>query len=74
MVIDGSKSDLLSVTSGVPQGSVLGPVLFLVYINDLAISISHCTVKLFADDCKIYIGISRDSNSNALMQEDINSL
>ena len=41
------------VTSGVPQGSVLGPVLFLVYVNDMPNEI-HNIIKLFADDTKLY--------------------
>ena len=49
-----SFSTLKPVTSGVPQGSVLGPILFLLFINDLAKQNLDCTIKLFADDLKIY--------------------
>ena len=51
--IEGSSSDLLPVRSGVPQGSVLGPLLFLVYINDLPSVINSCSTYLFADDSKL---------------------
>lgn len=56
--LDNVDSDCLSVLSGVPQGSVLGPTLFLIYVND----ISSCaepgvTLRLFADDCVIYTAI-----------------
>ena len=54
VIIDGKQSSpCSSVTSGVPQGSVLGPVLFLIYINDIVTNI-HSQLRLFADDCLVY--------------------
>lgn len=53
--IDGHCSNKLPVTSGVPQGSVLGPLLFLIYINDITDIISHpVQIRLFADDCVLF--------------------
>ena len=53
VVINGSYSEYLSIESGVPQGSVLGPLLFLVYINDLENSIKS-NIKFFADDTMLF--------------------
>ena len=50
-----SRSQLLNVTCGVPQGSVLGPLLFLLYINDINNSCTECTVRLFADDTNLFV-------------------
>ena len=58
-VINGVNSDLRTVSCGVPQGSVLGPLFFLLYINDLYRSIGHNAVRLYADDTAIIIS---DSN------------
>jgi len=53
VVIDGVSSDKVKVESGVPQGTVLGPLLFLLHINDLPEAVTS-QVRLFADDCLIY--------------------
>ena len=53
VVLNGVNSEWSEVTSGVPQGSVLGPLLFVLYINDIA-EIIKCQLGIFADDTKIY--------------------
>ena len=61
------------VTSGVPQGSILGPILFLLYVNDLPDVVQHSNIACFADDTKLYKCI--DSNPDAsLLQRDLTNL
>ncbi|PIK33341.1 putative RNA-directed DNA polymerase from mobile element jockey-like [Apostichopus japonicus] len=62
VVINGCASSWQNVTSGVPQGSVLGPLLFVAYINDIDGDIL-CTAKKFADDTKLYSEVSSKSDS-----------
>ena len=72
VVVDGETSAEADVLSGVPQGTVLGPLLFLVHINDLP----DCTtskVRLFADDCLLYRKISSSKDQEEL-QNDLKKL
>jgi hypothetical protein len=52
--IDNEKSSFLTMTCGVPQGSTLGPLLFLIYINDMVNSSSILSFRMFADDANIF--------------------
>ena len=67
VVHDGEQSDMVPVTSGVPQGSVLGPCLFLLYINDLAEGLD-ATVRLFADDIIAYLVIEGTADAELLQR------
>jgi hypothetical protein len=70
VVLDGESSDIAPVTSVVPQGTVLGPVLFLVYINDLPEYLKSS--QLFADDSIIYKTIKSQKDCDNL-QEDLDA-
>ena len=72
VVLEG-KSSSVPVLSGVPQGSVLYPVLFLIYINYLPEYVSNSTVRLFADDTLLYLTIHKSSDCDKL-QEHLNNL
>jgi len=72
VAIKGTLSGELPVTSGVPQGSVLGPTLFLVYINDLPTCV-NCNVSLYADDTLLYSVVNTIEDSNHF-QTNINAL
>ena len=71
VVVDGESSDWANVLSGVPQGSVLGPCLFLFYINDMPDGIK-AKIRLFADDTIMYMTVS--SKSPGTLQDDLNKL
>ena len=71
--VAGAMSRAVQVESGVPQGSVLGPVLFLLYINH-AVAELTCRYKIFADDVKIYVGLVKQGGETnfEFLQDNIN--
>ena len=71
-MVNGVKSDWAPGLSGVPQGTVLGPLLFSLYINDIKEDIES-ELRLFADDCVCYREI-KDTEDTVKLQEDINHL
>jgi len=71
--INNSNSSLLPVESGVPQGSILGPLLFIMYMNDLPNAVLFSKIFLFADDTKCFKNIRVNSDTH-LLQEDVNCL
>ena len=72
VTLNGVSSEWTNVTSGVPQGSVLGPLLFIIYVNDLPAAVkSHC--RLFADDAKVYKQVA-DIKDFEEIQEDLYEL
>ena len=67
VVVEQCKSTFQKVISGIPQGSVLGPILFLIYINDIdSVCCGDSHLQLFADDAKLYSSISIGSPSVSL--------
>ena len=70
--MDGERSTPCEVLSGVPQGTVPGPILYLIYINDIVDGLKS-NINLFADDCALYRRIESELDSRVL-QDDLNLL
>ena len=72
VVVQGAKSQWSPVASGIPQGSVLGPTLFIIFVNDIPTQL-HGSVKLFADDAKVYSRVKRPDGQSSV-QVDLDAL
>jgi len=76
VIISGHFSEDCRVRSGVPQGSILGPLLFTIYTSQLANSVKHCNLHMYADDTQIYRSFcpAESRQSLVLINNDIDSL
>ena len=73
VMLDSEASSHVNVKSGVPQSTVLGPLMFLLYINDIGTNITNSKVKLFADDCLLYRIVDGKEDESKL-QDDLTEL
>ena len=73
VVLNGIQSSWQDIHSGVPQGSVLGPLLFLIYINDLTDNIS-AKIKLFADDSSLFLKVNDVATAHRILSEDLEKI
>lgn len=73
VVLNGLHSYIATILSGVPQGTVLGPILFILFINDMDTCVKHSTIRFFADDTRISKQISSEADVE-LLQNDLNNV
>ena len=69
--INGNLSEPLEIHTGVPQGSILGPLLFILYINDLSVCLKHSMVNLYADDTLFFCSDKSSDTVSNFLQEDL---
>ena len=72
-MLPGSSSDWVTITAGVPQGSTLGPLLFLVYINGIVNEINS-VIRLFADDTSLYIIVDSPEEASDTLNQDLEKI
>ena len=73
-VINGNESEDSEVLCGVPQGSILGPLLFILYMNDLPCVIKNCLVSLYADDTCLYFASDNPEELEKNINDDLNAI
>ena len=74
VTVNGSKSKVFDVSPGVPQGSVLGPVIFVIYTNSMLAKSGRSDLYLYADDLNIFKEIKRGEEDMESLQQDLGKL
>ena len=74
VLFNGDLSNWGAISIGVPQGSILGPLLFALYINDLPSVVSHCMLYLFTDDAELHCSHSDLDVVETCLQSDLDSV
>ena len=73
VIINGKESTIIEINAGVPQGSIIGPLFFLIFINDIVTDIG-CSIKLFADDTTVYVIIEDINTAAENLNSDLNKV
>ena len=71
MVVNGVTSEWKDVTRGVPQGTILGPLLFTLFVNDMPAVVKRCTIHQYADDATIYASSKDSRKVGSALEEDL---
>ena len=74
VTINGMKSSWMDIELGVPQGSILGPLLFMIYMNDLPDVLNKCTVNLYADDATIYFSHKNPQEVKEVLERELEAI
>ena len=69
--VNGSLSSPLTITTGVPQGSILGPLLFILYMNDFSGCLDGCEANMYADDTAIYVSSPSVADATGMLQNNM---